>query len=77
MEQEELSDKLKDEAKTIVEGGEEYVVILDWIKRNQDQFSGELLKTARRAIIVSKICRMYFWILMALIVAVVAYSGGR
>ena len=76
IEQEGLGNRLRDEAKSIIENKEDYVVISDWIRRNQDQFPGELQKTARRAVIMSMICRVYIWALIALIVIVSAVFGG-
>ena len=71
MTQEELSASLKDEAKALLEG-KDNLSLVDWIEHNQDQFSGELLKMAQKAIRANKISKVYFVVLIVFIVMAVA-----
>lgn len=69
VEQEGQSDSLKGEAKFIIEHERDYAIMSDWIRRNQGQFPGELQKTARRAVIMDKVCRVYYGAMIAFVVA--------
>ena len=75
VEQEELSDSLKEEAKALLKG-DDNLSRLKWIKNNQDQFSGELLKMAQKAIRTDEMSGIYFWSLIALVVAIAVIFGG-
>ena len=72
--QEELDDGLRDEARAILEAGNN-VAWFEWVKHNQDQLSGELLKTAKRAMKIKKFAIVFALSVIALLVMLAVIFG--
>ena len=76
----ELGDDLKDEARVMLEN-DSYVLSIDWMRNNENQFSGELLVIVKKAVRLGKVCEARLWIFIFVFLALmgavgICYSGG-